>query len=83
VRETSQEINLLILDVVMPTLNGKETYERIQKTTPSVKALFMSGQTGDVVLDKGIEDTAGTTSPSLYQPRSCSGGCGRRWIGEA
>ena len=49
-------IDLLLLDVVMPRMNGKETYEKIKKINPHVRVLFTSGYTGDVVLDKGVHD---------------------------
>jgi PAS domain S-box-containing protein len=49
-------IDLLLLDVVMPRMNGKETYEKIRKMNPRVRVLFTSGYTGDVVLDKGVHD---------------------------
>ena len=52
----SDEIDLLLLDVVMPGKNGKEVYGKIRKVKPDVKALFMSGYTGDVINIKGISD---------------------------
>ena len=48
-------LDLLILDSVMPGKNGREAYDEIRKVRPGVKALFMSGYTRDVVLEKGIE----------------------------
>ena len=36
-------INFLLLDVIMPTKNGREAYEEIWKIRPDIKALFMSG----------------------------------------
>jgi two-component system, cell cycle sensor histidine kinase and response regulator CckA len=47
-------IDLVILDVVMPGQNGKEVFDRLVRMNPAVKAIFMSGYTGDVVLTKGI-----------------------------
>jgi PAS domain S-box-containing protein len=52
--EHQGEIKLVILDVVMPEKNGKEAYEEIRTMKHDIKALFMSGYTADVVLDKGI-----------------------------
>jgi two-component system, cell cycle sensor histidine kinase and response regulator CckA len=54
--EHRDSINLLVLDVVMPKRNGKEVYEEIKAMRPAMKALFMSGYTGDVVIDKGVHD---------------------------
>ena len=53
-REHQDEIKLVILDVVMPEKNGKEAYEEIRTMRHDIKALFMSGYTADVVLDKGV-----------------------------
>ncbi len=50
----SDTVELLLLDVVMPRKNGKETYDEIRKTSPHMKVIFMSGYTGDVIIGKGI-----------------------------
>jgi CheY-like chemotaxis protein len=55
-KERKDGIDLLILDVVMPKMNGKEAYEEITRLRPDAKAFFTSGYTGDVVLGKGIRD---------------------------
>ena len=47
-------IQLLITDVVMPEMNGKELKERIKKLRPHIKVLFMSGYTGNVIVHRGI-----------------------------
>lgn len=49
-------IDLIVVDSVMPKKNGREVYEEIRKMDPRIKALFTSGYTRDIVLDKGIED---------------------------
>ena len=41
--ENKDTINFLLLDVIMPTKNGREAYEEIRKIRPDIKALFMSG----------------------------------------
>jgi CheY-like chemotaxis protein len=40
------------------SLSQQRTYEAIQKEKQDIKALFISGYTGDIVLDKGIHDKA-------------------------
>lgn len=49
-------IDLLILDSVMPGMNGRQVYNEIQKLKPDVRVIFTSGYTRDIFLDKGIED---------------------------
>ncbi len=53
--EHKEHINLVILDVVMPGKSGKEAFDEIARVDPLVKAIFVSGYTGDVVIDKGIQ----------------------------
>jgi PAS domain S-box-containing protein len=54
--ENKDAIDLLLLDVVMPRKNGKDAYDAIQKVKPSIKVLFTSGYTGDIVFNKGVCD---------------------------
>ncbi|OPY04667.1 MAG: Blue-light-activated protein [Syntrophorhabdus sp. PtaB.Bin184] len=49
-------VDLLILDSVMPGMNGRRVYDEIQKLRPDIKVIFTSGYTRDVFLDKGIGD---------------------------
>ena len=49
------KIDLLLSDVVMPELGGREMAERILKTRPDIKVLFMSGHTQDVILKEGVK----------------------------
>ncbi len=52
--ENKDNINLLLMDVVMPGMNGKEAYDEIKKITPDIKAIFTSGYTSKTVHDKGV-----------------------------
>ena len=49
-----RDIDLIVFDLVMPKKNGREAYEEIHKMQPNAKALFISGYTNDIILDKGI-----------------------------
>jgi two-component system CheB/CheR fusion protein len=48
-------IDLLLSDVVMPEVGGRELAERALKLRPEMKVMFMSGHTLDVVIRAGIE----------------------------
>ena len=51
-------IDLLVTDVVMPELGGRELAEGALKLRPALKVLFMSGHTQDVILKEGVQQGA-------------------------
>ncbi|MBU4318011.1 MAG: response regulator [Proteobacteria bacterium] len=53
-KEHAGELDLLITDVVMPEMNGRDLAERLQALYPDIKTLFMSGYTANVVADRGV-----------------------------
>lgn len=53
-RACREEISLVILDVIMPKLNGREAYEEIRKIKPDVKSIFVSGYTDDIIDQRRI-----------------------------
>lgn len=52
--ENKDNINLLLMDVVMPGMNGKEAYNEIKRINPGIKAIFTSGYTSKTVHAKGV-----------------------------
>lgn len=49
-------IHLLITDVVMPEMNGRELSKKLQTLYPNLKTLFMSGYTANVIAHRGVLD---------------------------
>ncbi|HPQ69351.1 MAG TPA: CHASE domain-containing protein [bacterium] len=49
-------IDMLLTDVVMPELNGKELYAKLVEKRPGLKSLFMSGYTENIIAHHGILD---------------------------
>jgi two-component system, cell cycle sensor histidine kinase and response regulator CckA len=47
-------IHLLLTDVMMPVLTGPQLAERMRRTRPEMRVLFMSGFTGEVALPLGV-----------------------------
>lgn len=51
-------IDLLITDVVMADMNGRDLARQIQERCPRLKVLFMSGYTANVIAHHGILDAS-------------------------
>jgi CheY-like chemotaxis protein len=49
-----RHIDLLLSDVVMPQMNGRQFSERVQSIRPGIKVLFMSGYTEEAIGHQGI-----------------------------
>jgi PAS domain S-box-containing protein len=53
-RVRAGQIDLLVTDVVMPGMNGRELFETLCATQPTMKCLFVSGYTRDVIARHGV-----------------------------
>jgi two-component system cell cycle sensor histidine kinase/response regulator CckA len=62
------EIHLLLTDVVLPGMNGKEVSERLKAMQPSLKVLFMSGYSPDVIAHRGVLDSGVAYIPKPFTP---------------
>ncbi len=47
-------IDLVLMDVIMPKLNGKAACDAMRKIKPQIKTLYISGYTADIIHKKGI-----------------------------
>lgn len=56
VKKHQGTINLLLTDVVMPRMNGKDLYDRLYRMRPDLKVIFMSGYTSNVIGHHGVLD---------------------------
>ncbi len=51
-----KQIDLLVTDVVMPDMTGPELHNKLLKSQPGMKTLYMSGYTNNVVIHHGVLD---------------------------
>jgi CheY-like chemotaxis protein len=65
--EDASQIDLVISDVVMPKMTGREFANQLLKLRPNAKMLFVSGYAADVVLRTGISSNG---VPFLQKPYS-------------
>jgi len=56
VEDTAPAIDVLVTDVVMPEMTGRDLAARLQRSRPGLRCLFMSGYTADIVGANGVLD---------------------------
>jgi PAS domain S-box-containing protein len=54
--EHASEIHLLLTDIIMPGMNGRDLAQRLHPICPHMKTLFMSGYTADMIANRGVLD---------------------------
>ncbi|MCB0211549.1 MAG: PAS domain S-box protein [Anaerolineae bacterium] len=52
--ETQAPIDLMLTDVIMPGLNGRELYQQLLEHQPNMRVLYMSGYTDNIIVQHGI-----------------------------
>jgi two-component system, cell cycle sensor histidine kinase and response regulator CckA len=66
--ENRDSIRLVILDGIMPKMNGKAAWEKIKALSSGVKAIFISGYAEDIFTKDGIPDRGTSFIQKPYPP---------------
>jgi len=61
-------LDLILADVVMPGMSGRELVDELRSTHPEAKVLYMSGYTGDVLRQHGIRVTGDSLLQKPFSP---------------
>ncbi|MHB1013041.1 MAG: hybrid sensor histidine kinase/response regulator [Desulfobacteria bacterium] len=70
VSDRNANVDLAVLDMVMPRKGGKEAYEEMRKGNPNLKVLFMSGYSADMGHESFVLTPGVPFLPKPYTPSS-------------
>jgi PAS domain S-box-containing protein len=70
IQQYPDTIDLVISDVVMPEMGGRELAQRLAQLDPDLPILFMSGYTGEDVVQRGLLDPSAPFQQKPFTPRT-------------
>jgi len=68
-----ERFDLLLTDVVMPHVSGRELADRVEKIQPGIKALFMSGYSDNVIAPHGVLEEGANFIQKPFSPEELAG----------
>jgi PAS domain S-box-containing protein len=69
-QQHERTIDLLLTDVIMPGMNGKEVAARLTAVQPGVKVLYISGYSGELIAHRGVLDAGVDYLPKPFTPEA-------------
>jgi CheY-like chemotaxis protein len=72
-------IHVLLTDIMMPGINGKELADRFMSARPDAKAIFMSGRAAEVISDAGVLIPVDAFLAALHGGAAAEQGPGARY----
>ena len=70
VEKEDLKLDLLMTDIVMPTMNGREVAAKLQPRLPLMKVLYTSGYTEDVIAHHGVLEKGLSFIGKPYSPQA-------------
>jgi CheY-like chemotaxis protein len=70
VRRAGERLDMVVTDVVMPGLSGREVVDELRRHQPDIPALFVSGYTQDAIAQRGVIDSGVEFLPKPFTPSS-------------
>ena len=70
--EYKEDIHLLLTDVIMPGLNGRDLQLKLASSRPGIRTLFMSGYTANVIVHHGVLDPGLNFIQKPFRPTDLS-----------
>ncbi len=66
-KESGSSVHLLLTDIIMPMMNGRELADHIRSFQPELKVMYMSGYTGESIHQQGVLES---DAPYIQKPFS-------------
>ena len=69
-RQRSSEIDLVVTDMIMPGMNGRELADQLREIRPDIRVLFTSGYTDDTVFRQSLVEPGSHFIQKPYTPQA-------------